>query len=310
MKRVLWNVALICAVMLASCGEGGGVASGDGPRATVRVLTASRNVAFGQPFVLDVVRRWQRGLQPSAFDERALAPLAVAALDVARREVDGFVEETRRFRAQAFVRGEVDVGPVRFVAASGASAAAEAMSEPLRIEVASALRSPDDLAIEQPMALAVPKEASGWVGAVIALLACAVATFVARTFWRPRSRLASAIEPSSPAQAPRDARADALRELQSLEGDSGDLGFDAAFAERLAETMRAWAAARIGRRTDVLTTDEIAAALWQRADATSQARFVAALSPCDLAKFAQTRADRAARMRAIADARACVEAQS
>ena len=74
--------------------------------------------------------------------------------------------------------------------------------------------------------------------------------------------------------------------------------------------MRAWAEARIGRRTDVLTTDEIAAALSQRADGVAEARFVAVLSPCDLAKFAQARADRATCMRAIADARACVEAEA
>jgi len=310
MKRVPSKLALICAAALASCGDGGGVANGDGPRATVQLATASQNVVFGQQFVLDVVRRWQRGLQPSAFDERALAPLAVAALDVSRREVDGFVEETRRFRAQAFVRGEVDIGPVRFVAASGASAAAEAVSEPLRIDVASALRAPDDLAIEQPMTLAVPQQASGWFGVALTLLACTVATFVARAFLRSRSRAASAIEPVSLAQPPRDARADALRALQSLEGDAGGVGFDAAFAERLAATMRAWAEARIGRRTDVLTTDEIAAALSQRADGVAEARFVAVLSPCDLAKFAQARADRSARMRAIADARACVEAEA
>ena len=64
-------------------------------------------VPFGQSFPLEVMRVWEKDLVPGEWDDRALAPLVVRLEEVTLREDDVRVEERRRYRAYAFLRGSI-----------------------------------------------------------------------------------------------------------------------------------------------------------------------------------------------------------
>ncbi len=63
-----------------------------------------------------MVRVWRKDVVPAAWDERALAPLALRLTASTRREDDHHVEETRTYRAYAFAREDVVVTPTPMVA--------------------------------------------------------------------------------------------------------------------------------------------------------------------------------------------------
>ena len=113
-SRLAFACVSASALAVASCNDGSMPAQGEAARIALAVEAATE-IAFGTPFVLRVERSWPAGSRPSAFDERALAPLVVAQLETDRSERGGWVQETRRFRAQAFVRDEVTIGPLRML---------------------------------------------------------------------------------------------------------------------------------------------------------------------------------------------------
>lgn len=263
-------------------------------------------VAFGEPFVVRVERSWPISMRASAFDERALAPLEIESIGVERTESAVSVNESRRYRAQAFVRDEVAIGPLRMIAVPSAGGAPiESRSEPLALIVRSSLRGDDDGKVEQPMALLQPPtRGSGALAALVATLA--FVALMGIRFLRSQRRAAPTIEPQVAPSAPmRDARADALAAIAELERASSS---DRDFAERLADALRAWAASVAGLRPTTMTTEELAIAFARRADARATQQLLAALAPCDLVKFACARADAATRSAVIQMARACLEA--
>lgn len=279
------------------------VAVEPGPSATA----AKVEIVFGQPFVLRVERTWQRGMRASTFDARALLPLVVEQTESSTQQRGDLVVETRRFRAQAFVRDSVTIGPLRLVAApEGGGAPVEAASEPLVVAVRSSLSGDGDLAVEQPMELARPEAPRGW-GWILALVVAAAFAAVSRAL-RMRARVATpAPVPVVTAEPPRDLRAEALAAFAALESRPTS---DEEFAQLLAFAVRGHARAMLRLRADTLTTEEIEASLRLHAKADAAARATAALLPCDLVKFARMRIGAEQRARAIADARAFVEAAS
>lgn len=308
------SLVAIWAFAVAACSDDASDPSSDA-RASVSVAvesgrvgdTASAEVTFGQPFTLRVERSWRRGMRPSAFDARALSPLVVEQTDSSTQQRGELVVETRRFRAQAFVRESVTVGPLRLVAApEQGGAPVEAASEPLVVAVRSSLPAGGDLAVEQPMELARPEDPRGW-GWVVAIVVVAVCALVARAL-RSRARAALPAPVAVAAAEPlRDLRAEAFAAFAALESRPAS---DEEFAERLALAVRGYARSRLRLRADTLTTDEIADSFRLHAKGDAAARATAALLPCDLVKFARMRIGAEQRACAIADARAFVEAAS
>lgn len=309
-------VALVASLSfaMAACSDDASESASDA-RASVSVAVesgrvgdaAKAEVAFGQPFTLRVERSWRRGMRPSAFDARALSPLVVEQRESSTQQRGELVVETRRFRAQAFVREPVTLGPLRLVAApENGGEPVEATSAPVVVAVRSSLPGDGDLAVEQPMELARPEATRGW-GGVVAIVVVAVLALVARAL-RSRVRAVSPAPVAMAAAEPqRDLRAEAFAAFAALESRPAS---DEEFAERLALAVRGYARSRLRLRADTLTTDEIADSLRLHAKADAAARATAALSPCDLVKFARMRIGAEERARAIADARAFVEAAS
>ena len=300
------------AIVFAACDADTGSASTQEARIAVVVEVDAGGVAgeivFGKPFVLRVERSWRAGSRPSAFDERALAPLVVAPISVEREERDGAVQEVRRFRAQAFMRGEVTVGPLRMLVAPVAGGApAEHFCEPITQKVRSSLASEDDLAVEQPMELLRPEERTGWLAAAVAAIAFAVLGLLTRSLRASRRVRAAVPVAAVPAQPARDPRETALEAIAAIESRTAD---DIEFAAALATALREWAARRSRMRASTSTTEELVLALSAHAGPRVTEQFCVALSPCDLVKFARMRLGPDGRARSLAAARACVEAAS
>ena len=306
------SVLVALAAGFAACDGGNGPASGADARIAVVVEGeaggAAKSLTFGQPFVLRVERAWRAGSRPSAFDERALAPLVVAPLSVERAERDGSVQETRRFRAQAFVRGEVAVGPLRMLVAPVAGGApTEHFCEPITHEVRSSLANDDDLAVEQPLELLRPGQRTAWLPPALAALALVAAWLLTRSLRSSRRARVSTPVPAVVAPPARDPRETALEAIAAIESRAAD---DVEFAAALAMALREWAARRSRMRASTSTTEELAVALAAHAGPRATQQFGVALSPCDLVKFARMRLGPDGRARSLAAARACVEAAS
>ncbi len=285
---------------------------GDAARIALAVESAQGEAAteipFGAPFVVRVERSWPAGSRPSAFDERALAPLVVAQLDSDRSERGGWVRETRRFRAQAFVRDEVTIGPLRMLVTPLAGGApSEHVCEPLTRKVRSSLANDADLVAEQSMDLLRPEPVASWMPMAFAAAALAAVGFLVRGLRSSRRARAAAPVVEAPAEPAHDARGAALEAIASIGARSVD---DVEFAAALAKAMREWAARRSRMRASTSTTEELCAALAASVGPVATQQFTAALSPCDLVKFARMKLGSEGRARSLAAARACVEASS
>lgn len=87
------------AVLALVVGCGGGAPISDVP---LRISAGAAEVELGKAFPLTVVRTWRRGQAPAAWNDEALAPLEVRLQEIAQREDDRRVEETRRYLGYAF----------------------------------------------------------------------------------------------------------------------------------------------------------------------------------------------------------------
>jgi len=156
------------------------------------------------------------------------------------------------------------------------------------------------------MELARPEDPRGrGRGVAIVVVAAAVCALVARAL-RSRARAPAPVAVAA-VEPPLDLRAEAFAAFAALESQAAS---DEEFAERLALAVRGYARSRLRLRADTLTTDEIADSFRLHARDDAAARATAALLPCDPVKFARMRIGLEQRARAIADARAFVEAAS
>ncbi len=297
--RRCWVAALMAAV---ACSEQNGdpIAARD-LAVRVEVANGSEEIGFGEPFELRVVRTFRADLRLEAFHDRDLAPLQLRSLGVEQRTGDGRIEEVHRFSARAFVLERVVVPPLRLLAVpktGGAPLRAESSEVTLRVRTS--LRAVGDREIEQSLELVpMPAASRPWL-AVLSLLVVAVIAF-----WRwPRPRLVAA--PTLPALlAPPLVDVRALAHAALLQLEASALG-DREFAESLATVVREFAAAILGRGMSTRTTDELVADLG-RCDAAARSSLLAAMTTCDLVKFACGELGPPRRLAVLASARAFLD---
>ncbi|HEU4420420.1 MAG TPA: hypothetical protein VFT55_15900, partial [Planctomycetota bacterium] len=83
----------------------------------VELELPSHGVSFGEPFAVTVERSWAL-TEPEPFDDKALAPLSVQLEDVVQSGGSGHpwtpIRERRRYRARAYVVGEVRIPSIEF----------------------------------------------------------------------------------------------------------------------------------------------------------------------------------------------------
>jgi hypothetical protein len=207
-------------------------------------------VAPGEPFPLTVTRVWRNDLEPDAWNDRALAPLALRLVEAVRRDDGTRTEETRRYMAHAFSLRDVVVPPVKLTAKER-----KVTATGFRIRVRPALDPEDPGPPELP---GEPPPSRGWMwwgfGALLALAALVAL--------RRKPRTAPPPPPPEPPPPPR------ALPLDRLKGAS---------VEEAAEIVREHAAEARGVRALEMTTEEIVARL---------PALAAVLPMADLAKFA------------------------
>ena len=251
--RLRWELALATVVAL-------GVVA---PRASaaddvaVRVEVGAELVRPGRPFPLTVVRTWRRGLEPSAWDDRALAPLVVVAAGQDRRTTGDAVEETRRFVAWAFSRTDVRLPAPAFSAApAGGGTAVVARGKPVRVRVQPVLPAADPGPLEAPDGLLGSAPARP-TGAIVAVAAALLVAVVALGLARRRRRARGPVAPPS-APPPPSADVVALGRLEALSHGARDDGpTRRAQVAAAADVVRAYVTARTGARTAERTTSEV-----------------------------------------------------
>ncbi|MCC6671835.1 MAG: hypothetical protein IT458_12305 [Planctomycetes bacterium] len=275
----------------------------------VRVEVGAHEVEFGRAFELRLVRVWRRELVPEPWPERALAPLALEVVATHRREDADRIEETRVCLARAFAAGTLTVAPATVSAAPrGGGARRTARSEPLVLQVASALPAGASPEPELPgdLLLPRPRRWPWW------LAGCAVALGgAALLFARARRRPPPPATSPTPAQEPgRDARSRARARLVRLRAAApGDAAAVVAFCVELGDLLREYLAEGFALPALERTSEELLAALaaTPRFAPEPVARLRQVLLGCDLAKFAHRPPDAAGRARLLDLAERVVE---
>lgn len=257
----------------------------------VRIAFGPGEVRFGEPFALAIERSWPVDHEPEPFDDAVLLPLAVELLESrveARR--DRFVE-SRRYRAAAWVVGEVRLTDVVVRSRDAAGVVASATVTPPPLAVASCLPTPPG-EVEWPgdvRAARRPGRGLGWLLAIGAALGGGLAFALLR---RRRGALAP------------DEAAALQRTVAALSVPTGD---DAAAVARfyleLARLVRRGAGARFHVAWQTRTTEELAAAA-----TTLRPQLLDSLQPCDGVKYAAMRPAASAHERAKAAALAFLAA--
>ena len=201
-RRVATGLAVVAGGLAASaCGGGPPIPADD---LSLRVVAGATDVRLGEPFPLTVVRVWSKRLVPAAWDERALAPLAVRLTSSVRREDDLRVEETRTYRAYAFSREDVVVAPPPLVARpTDGGAERRAAAVPLALKVRPALDPASPGAPEFPDVPPPPPFPWAW-GAAATVALAVVGAFLARRRARraPEARPSDAVVGAPPPDAP------------------------------------------------------------------------------------------------------------
>lgn len=273
MTRSAWALSMLLAV--ASCGDGAApITASD---LTVRVRFAKNTVAPGEGVAVEVVRVWNKSLDPSPWDDAMLSPLSVRTVSVTRREDAQRVEEARRLHAYAFTRKDVAIPAIPFAGrpADGGDlkvAATRPLVLRVRPEVEAAAPGPPEL--PEPL----PAPALPWL--LLALLVGA-ATLAIAARWGLEAAPA-------PAASPIPGLADAGRDPAAV-----------------AHAIRAFVSARCGVPALLRTTEETLAALPREAGA-----LAAVLGPCDRAKFARENLSDADVDAVVEAARSWLEARS
>lgn len=284
-------------LLSVACGGGPPIPDDD---LALRVTAGATEVGCGEPFPLTVVRVWRKDLVPAAWDERALAPLALRLTGSARREDDRHVEETRTYRAYAFLRDDVVVTPSPMVArALDGGPERRATAAPIALKVRPAL---DAAAPGDPEVPAVPPPAPfpwAWLAAAVAAAGLGALGLARR---RARARPAPAAAPAA-APAPEVVAADAAAEA-ALAAIAARDGLDADGRRRAAtdvtEVLRGYVAARFGVPTERRTSAEILGAPFA-ADGAARAALRRVFACGDAVKFADAVPDAAA-LAAVVDA--------
>ncbi len=241
-----------------------------------------------------------------------LKPTVVAEPLPAPRENGGLVW-TWRLRAALFSAGKIEVPPlaVRYAAAtpdgSEPDFVSELVSEPVSVEVRSALTSQDSPIAPRDITGTLappPAPPNPWTIAALASLAAAViaaAVFTARWMMRRRNRPLPPIAPEIWALR-------ALAELSETPWDTPERPRE--FYYRLTGIVRVYIERKFGLAAPEMTTEEFLLRLARDRDALpyEAARLQAFLRACDLVKYAALEPRREDGQQALGIARAFVDA--
>ena len=249
---------LLAAALLAGCGSGTPIPETD---LFLSVTPGAFEVELGKPFPLTVVRVWRKDLDPAAWSDKALAPLAVKLEEEIRRDDTARVEETRRYLAHAFSLDDIVVRGLKLVAQPRDGGAERKVSATgFRIRVKPAL-DPEDPGPPELPGEAPPSRTWMW-GGMGALAVALVLLLLLRRKPKPRAPAPAAAAP--PLASPRE------RALERLRGAS---------VEAAADILRAYVAEARGVRALEMTSEQLLAALPSPA-------LARVLGPADLVKFA------------------------
>ncbi len=284
MRALLFALPLLA--FAASCG---GDALPPGPDLAIRVEAPEAAVRPGAGFPLSVVRAWGDHLDPAPWDDRTLSPLVLKPEGVFRREGSGRVEETRRFRAYAFSREDVEVRAPKIAAKAkdgGPDRTAVAPSFRVRVrpEVDAAAPGAPELPGE------APPEPSPWrQRTVLGLAALALLLLAALVVRARRRRLAPTLSPVSsgasypPAPPPSEVALGRLGEIRARAGRDA-----LADVVAVSAVVRDYVAARFAVPARERTSEEILLGLQGAAglEASPTAALSRVLARCDAVKFA------------------------
>lgn len=249
---------LLAVALLAGCGSGAPIPETD---LLLSVTPGAFEVELGKPFPLTVVRVWRKDLDPGAWSDKALAPLAVKLEEETRRDDGTRVEETRRYLAHAFSLDDVVVRSLKLVALpkdGGAERKVSATGFRIRVKPALDPESPGP-----PELPGEPPPSRTWMWGGVGALAVALVLFLALRR-KPKSPEPAPVAAPPPPPSPRD------RALERLSGAS---------VEAAAEIVREYVAEARGVRALEMTTEQLLAAMPSQA-------LAKVLGPADLVKFA------------------------
>ena len=249
-------------------------------------------VSFGEPFAVTVERSWSGGGAPEPFDEKTLAPLSVqleetVAVPASAQRSAG---ERRRYRAHAYVVGEVVIAAIGFRHGDRT-----ATCTPPSFVVRSVLPEP-------PGDIEWPGDVREWPqrGRSLWWLAALLLALLGGVWWWRRS-VPAAVEPVRVIAPP--AHELALAQLEALAVPGSQAAAIEAFYAALAEIVRGHTQRRFLLPAPVRTSQEIIAAV-QLGTAPLQRCLLA----CDLVKFGAFRPAREAHATALQQAEAFVMA--
>lgn len=251
-----------------------------------------QGVSFGEPFAVTVERRWVGGGELEPFDDKALAPLSVVLEDRVVGPPHGHATwlawERRRYRARAYVVGEVRLPAIEFRYLDRV-----ATCTPAPFVVRSVLPEP-------PGDIEWPGDVREWPqGSWRWWLAVVMAALLVGVWWwrRPAPR---AVSPASiPAPPPHELT---LAQLKALSLPERDAAVEAFYAE-LAEILRGHVLRRFSVPSAVRTSQEILAAV-----RIGTAELQPCLLACDFVKFGACRPAKEEHAVALQQAEAFVKA--
>jgi hypothetical protein len=275
-----WRAIVAGAWLLA-----GAVAQDEGPVRVAVVVPAGQELAFGEPFALEVrisglIHHVGEAIQ--GFDVQCLAP---AQLQLRERTIEPGagtftlpVTETLRYTARLFQSGEVTLPPPKVRMRGSDGKPREFTGEPVKLTLRSILPDPPG-DIEWPGDVRDLPTASRWpwLLAALALVGLGVAGLLRRRALPVAVPVPAAAEP--PLHEPVLAAIAALRIA-----DGADAAAITAFYTAIAELVRGYAGRRFRVVAFVRTSPELL-----RSVTVGNAPLASCLQACDLVKFAAVR---------------------